>query len=126
MLGRYHMKRGKRAPDDPLPEGSRQGTRKHTEHPLRPEAEAVTTYLAAPSNAAWEAFAERYRSVVGERFPRNRAPFDAIAQAARDTDVWFGCSCPTKSNPDLRKCHTFLALEFFAERYPDLEIRWPV
>ena len=47
MLGRYQIVRGKRSPDDPLPEGSRQDTRKHTRHVLRPNSEQVVAYLAA-------------------------------------------------------------------------------
>jgi hypothetical protein len=53
------------------------------------------------------------------------SPFEAIAEIATREDVWIGCSCPTKRNPDVRRCHTFLALEFRAERLPDLEVVWP-
>ena len=126
MLGRYQMKRGRRAPDDPLPTGERQDTRRHTRHPLRPEAAAVDRYLDAPSDAAWETFSAEYRRVLGERFERDSEPFDRFAELAREGDVWLGCSCPTARNPDVRRCHTFLALGFMEERYTDLVIRWPV
>jgi hypothetical protein len=40
-------------------------------------------------------------------------------------DVWLGCNCPTAKNPDVRRCHTVLALQFMKERYPALEVRIP-
>lgn len=48
-------------------------------------------------------------------------PFDGLA---RRPDVYLGCSCPTKTNPDVRRCHTWLALEFIRERCPDLDVRF--
>lgn len=123
MLSRYQMRRGARAAD--LPEGVRQDTRKHTRHVLRPTDAIVKAYLAKPSDAAWAKFAERYRALLEQRFAEDRAPFDELARLARETDVWLGCSCPTKANPSVRHCHTWLALEFMRERYPDLEVRMP-
>ena len=49
-------------------------------------------------------------------------PFDGLA---RRPDVYLGCSCPTKTNPDVRRCHTWLALEFIRERCPELDVRFP-
>lgn len=121
-LGRYRIVRGKRPADDPLPEGLRQDTRKHTRHCCRPEAEQVAAYLAAPGDAAWGAFAAGYRALLEARFAEDPTPFRAIARAARDEAVWLGCNCPTRKNPDVRRCHTALALSFFAARFPDLEI----
>lgn len=97
----------------------------HTRHVLRPEAARVKDYLAAPGDAAWTRFARAYRATLAERFASDRGAFDAIAALAREGDVYLGCSCPTKRNPSVRRCHTWLALEFFRARYPDLEVRMP-
>jgi hypothetical protein len=123
MLSRYQMARG--APASKLPKGVRQDARKHTRHVLRPEASMVKEYLAAPSEAAWARFAEGYRALIDARFHEDRAPFDALAELAREQDVFLGCSCPTKANPDVRRCHTWLALEWMRARYPDLDVRMP-
>ncbi|MCA8956008.1 MAG: hypothetical protein KDC87_08035 [Planctomycetes bacterium] len=125
MLGRYRIVRGKRPPGDPLPVGTRQDTRKHTRHILRPDAAAVAAYLAAPSERAWQQFADDYRQTLARRYAGDRAPFDAIADQARTDDVWLGCNCPTDKNPRVDHCHTYLALQFFAARYPALEVRMP-
>lgn len=123
VLSRYQMRRGARA--DELPKGIRQDTRKHTKHVLRPTAAIVKAYLAKPTDAAWAKFAAQYRAILEERFAADRAPFDELARLARENDVFLGCSCPTKANPDVRHCHTWLALEFMRERYPDLDVRMP-
>lgn len=125
MLGRYRIVRGKRPDGDPLPAGTRQDTRKHTSHVLRPDADKVTAYLAAPSESAWRSFAREYRRTLDARWRTERRRFDEIADLARSTDLWLGCSCPTAKNPDVRRCHTFLALEYLGDRYPDLQISWP-
>jgi len=125
MLGRYRMVRGARPPDDPLPEGSRQDTRKHTRHVLRPDAERVRAFLERPGEAAWTEFAAAYRTLLSDRFAADPRPFAAIAALASSGDVWLGCSCPTAKNPDVRRCHTVLALEFFAAHYPDLTVVLP-
>lgn len=122
VLGRYQMKRG--VPAAALPAGTRVDTRVHTRHPLRPPSKrAVEELLADP--AAWDAFAAAYRAAVARRFAAQRAPFDALAEAARAGDVWLGCSCPTAKNPDLRHCHTWLALAFMRATYRDLEVVFP-
>ncbi len=123
MLSRYQMARG--VPASKLPKGVRQDTRKHTHHVLRPDDAMVKEYLAAPNDAAWERFAKRYRALVAARFREDRAPFDALAELAREEDVYLGCSCPTKANPSVRRCHTWLALELMKEHYPDLDVRMP-
>ena len=125
MLGRYRIVRGVRPADDPLPSGVRQDTRKHTRHVLRPDAEAVERYLARPDDEAWERFAADYRATLEARMRAQGLNFDVVADLAREGDLWLGCSCPTAANPDVRRCHTFLALEFMAERYPDLQVVWP-
>lgn len=125
MLGRYRIVRGKRPPGEPLPAGLRQDTRKHTGHVLRPDADAVARYLADPGDAGWEAFSRGYRALLEERSRAEPERFQAIADAALTGDLWLGCSCPTAKNPDVRRCHTSLALGFLAERFPELEVHWP-
>src|SRR5690606_27878911 len=95
-------------------------------HVLRPDAEMVRQYLAAPSDSAWERFALAYRELLARRFADDREPFDALAELARVNDVYLGCSCPTRQNPDVARCHTTLALEFMREHYPALDVRMPV
>ena len=121
MLARYQMKRG--APASELPTGVRQDTRKHTRHILRPEREDVAAVLAG--TLSWDAFAERYRATVRKRLDSDPTAFDSLAERARAEHIFLGCSCPTKKVPDVRRCHTWLALELMAERYPDLEVRFP-
>ena len=123
MLARYSMVRG--APASALPRGIRQDTRKHTHHVLRPTPEMVSAYLAAPSEAAWRELSAAYRALLEARFAADRAPFDTLAALAREHDVFLGCSCPTKANPDVRHCHTWLALLFMKRRYRDLDVRMP-
>ena len=127
MLGRYSIVRGRRIEDYPrrLRSAKREDTRKHTRHVLRPDAERVVAYLEAPGDEAWEVFAEAYRSLLAARYGEDPRPFDALAGRARQGDVYIGCSCPTAANPDPRRCHTTLALQFMHERYPDLEVEIP-
>jgi hypothetical protein len=123
MLARFQMKRG--APAKSLPRGRRMDTRKHTRHVLRPPAPAVRAFLAHPGDAAWTKFRATYVKTLADRFKRDRAPFDDLAALARTEDVYLGCNCPTTKNPDVTRCHTYLALEFMHEHYPDLEIVMP-
>jgi uncharacterized protein YeaO (DUF488 family) len=123
MLARYQIARG--VPASALPEGVRQDTRKHTHHVLRPTEAMVEAFLAAPTDAAWRRFAKQYRALLEQRFAEDRGPFDEIAALASKTNVYLGCSCPTKRNPNVLHCHTTLALEFFHEQYPELDVRRP-
>ena len=125
MLARYTMYRGRRPPDDPLPDGRRQDIRAHTSHCLRAEKEAVRTYLDAPGEAAWKKLRTAYERSVQARFREDRRPFDELAEAAGREDVYVGCSCPTKKNPSVARCHTVLALRFMKSHYPDLDVRFP-
>lgn len=115
------MVRGKRA--DALPDGERCDTRRHTRHVLRPTRELVDTYLANPTDGAWLTFRSAYLELLATRFAGDRTPFDDLAERARDHDVYLGCSCPSKANPTAGHCHTYPALEFMRQHYPDLEIR---
>lgn len=124
MLGRYSMVRGVRSED--LPQGIRQDTRKHTRHVLRPEAKMVERVLShASEEEAWATFERQYHQLLEKRFASDREPFDTLAELARHNDVYLGCSCPTAKNPDVRRCHTSLALEFMHEHYPDLRVKIP-
>lgn len=123
MLTRYQIVRG--VPASKLPKGVRQDTRKHTKHVLHPKKEWVAAYLANPSEATWKKFSGLYRKELERRFREDRAAFDEIAELAKETDVYLGCNCPTKKYPDVRHCHTWVALEFFKEKYPDLDVRMP-
>ena len=125
MLARYTMYRGARPAADPLPEGHRQDTRKHTRHVLRPTAELVEAALGSDDPARWAAFAAGYRALLEQRFAAERDAFDQLAALARRQDVFLGCSCPTRKQPEVTRCHTFLALQFMAERYRSLAVRLP-
>ncbi len=127
MLARYSIERGRALADHPkrVREGARQDTRKHTRHVLRPDAARVERYLADPSDAAWRRFSKAYLRELELRFAADREPFDALAELAESRDVYLGCSCPTAKNPDVRRCHTVLALGFMRRRYPALDVRLP-
>jgi hypothetical protein len=125
VLGRYRIVRGKRDPKDPLPDGVRVDTRKHTQHFLRPETATVEALISDPSAANFRRFAREYRTALAERFARDRAPFDALAARAQKTDVFLGCNCPTAWNPDVERCHTVLALRFMRQKYPKLRVELP-
>lgn len=125
MLARYKIYRGKRPVDVPLPGGIRQDTRKHTKHCLRPSEEIVTQYLAEPSPTAWKKFSAQYVRDLDERYEQDPTPFDHLADLASENDVYIGCSCPTAKNPDVKHCHTMLALKFMKEHYPAVEVEFP-
>jgi hypothetical protein len=125
MLARYKMYRGSRPDDDPLPDGIRQDTRKHTRHCLRPATEIVLAYQAAPSAAAWQTFQSAYQGLLETRFDDDRTPFDTLAGQAAAGTVYIGCSCPTAANPNVDHCHTVLALSFMEKHYPELTVVYP-
>jgi hypothetical protein len=125
MLARYRIVRGKRDSDDPLPDGIRQDTRKHTRHVLRPTAELVEGLLVDASPQSYARFARGYQKLLAVRFAAERARFDELAELARREDVYLGCNCPTTRQPDVHRCHTVLALAFLRDRYPDLDVRTP-
>jgi len=124
-LARYTIYRGKRPDGDPLPDGVRQDTRKHTRHVLRPPEKLVFRYLAAPGEAAWRAFERDYLAILEQRFAAEREAFDRLAAQAGAEDVFVGCNCPTKKNPDVNRCHTVIALRFMQRHYPALRVVFP-
>lgn len=125
MIARYQIVRGARPPGDPLPDGIRQDTRKHTRHVLRPEADMVEALLADGSERGFRRFREAYLGLLARRFRSERARFEELAGLARGGDVYLGCNCPTTKQPDVRRCHTYLALGFLRQHYPDLDVRLP-
>lgn len=125
MLARYRIVRGARAPGDPLPEGVRQDTRKHTAHLLRPTEALVAGLLQDDSEASYARFSRSYRELLEQRYDAERTRFDELAALARRSDVYLGCNCPTRRQPDVRRCHTVIALRFLRERYPDLHVIEP-
>jgi len=125
MLARYKIHRGKLPQGVRLPDGVRQDTRKHTRHCLRPTDEIVTEYLNNPNANSWLKFSAAYLTVIASRYADDAAPFDELAGLASSEDVYIGCSCPTKNNPDVNHCHTVLALKFMSERYPELRVEFP-
>ncbi len=125
MLARYKMYRGKPPADAQRPEGIRQDARKHTRHCLRPCTKVVSEYLANPSATAWEKFESSYLRSLEERWDADPTPFDDLADLATGENVYIGCSCPTAKNPDVKRCHTVLALKFMKDRYPALEVEFP-
>ncbi len=125
MLARYRIVRGARTPDDPLPDGIRQDTRKHTRHVLRPTSPLVLALLEDSSPEAFARFERGYRALLEQRFATERRRFDELIELSRNNDVYLGCNCPTQRQPDVRHCHTVLALTFLREHYPDLDVRFP-
>ncbi len=123
VLARYQIYRGPSPP--PLPKGIRQDTRWRTRHPLRPMKEMVEAYLASPHDAAWRTFRKAYLALLAERLRTDRTPFDELSALARHSDVFIGCSCPTKANPRVDRCHTFPALEFMRRKYRGLRVELP-
>lgn len=106
--------------------GTRVDIRKHTKHVLRPDPKLVEAFLRSPSDERAAArFANAYRRSLQERFAADSSAFEALADAAREGDVYLGCSCPTKRQPDVMRCHTVLALRFFAEHFDDIDVRMP-
>jgi hypothetical protein len=83
----------------------------------------VSAYLAAPSEKAWKTLENDYLKLLEARFARDREPFERLAELATGSDVYLGCSCPTKKNPDVHRCHTVLALRFMQKKYPELTVR---
>jgi len=85
----------------------------------------AAVFASDGSEAAWAQYASEYRALLERRLSETPEKFDLLATMARWHDVFLGCSCPSTKNPDVRRCHTVLALEFMKERYPGLDVRFP-
>ena len=125
MLARYKIYRGSRPRQDPLPDGIRKDTRWRRKHILSPSEELVKEYLADPNEAAWRKFKREYSTLLERRFKEDRSSFVKFAQLAIGQDVFIGCSCPTKTNPDVSHCHTYFALQFMKKKFPELHVVLP-
>jgi len=125
MLSRYTMYRKRPKDAGPLPDAIRKDTRYSTKHILRPTQEIVEAYLDDPTDTSWRGFKRQYQALLKERFRDDRRPFDELAELATSNDVFLGCNCPTKKNPILGRCHTYLALEFMQKKYPSLDVVIP-
>ncbi len=125
MLARYKIYRGKPPAGVQRPAGIRQDVRKHTRHCLRPPTKVVLEYLANPTTEAWKKFESGYLRNLEHRYQADPTPFDELADLATSENVYIGCSCPTVKNPDVKRCHTVLALKFMKERYAALEVAFP-
>ena len=122
MLSRYQISRQ----PGPLPDGIRQDSRwRCKNHPLRSTEATVKRYLAAPDEKAWREFRRAYLAELEKRFRKDRTRFDNLAELGRKQDVFIGCNCPTKSNPRVDRCHTWLALEFMKRKYARLRVVFP-
>ena len=122
MLSRYTIYRRRPRDAEPLPEGIRKDTRYATQHVLRPTKEIVQSYLDNPTDATWRQFRKAFLALLEKRFRVERVPFDELADLAAENDVYLGCSCPTKKNPIVGRCHTYLALEFMQQKFPQLDV----
>lgn len=125
MLARYQIIRGKRPDGHPLPDGRRVDIRKHTRHVLHPNPEHVRAYLARPSLETFRTFARAYEAELERRFASDPRPFHELCEAARTSDVYIGCNCPTRANPHVERCHSLLALAFMKRKYPRLKVVMP-
>lgn len=125
MLARYTMYRRRPKDAGPLPEGIRQDSRWRTKHILRPTQEIVEPYLTDSTDEGWESFRSAYLALLEERYQTEPTAFAKLAKLATENAVYIGCSCPTKKNPDVYRCHTVLALEFMQQKFPDLEVVFP-
>ncbi|MBI4603154.1 MAG: hypothetical protein HY721_14440 [Planctomycetes bacterium] len=124
MLRRYQIPPmyGRFPPDHPALNGIRQKTTFKTQHCLRPTKDLVDEYLAHVTEAAWRKYERLYFRILEARFLESREPFDKLAAVAGVKDLFLGCYCPTETNPDPDHCHTFLAVRFMKEKYPELEV----
>lgn len=85
----------------------------------------VDAYLTDPNETSFSAFQAAYLELLNRRWQDNRSEFDHLANLAREQAVFLGCSCPTKKNSDVSHCHTWMALQFMAQQFPDLEVIFP-
>ena len=81
--------------------------------------------MADLSGQAFDGFESSYRFILEERFETDSRAYVDLAAKAIEGDVYLGCNCPTGINLEVRRCHTWLALEFMAARFPNLDVRFP-
>ena len=125
MISRYKIYRGKRPAQDPLPDGIRQDTRKHTSHVLAPETKMVFRALADSTAAGWARFEKAYVELLESRYKSNRDAFAELVKLSESNDVYIGCNCPTQAQPDVMRCHTVVALRFLRKKFRGLDVRLP-
>ncbi len=125
MLARYKIPRGVESKKYKLPRGIRQGTRYYENHCFSPTEPMVDDYLESPSDKAWKTFGRKYSALLERRFKKDPKPFEDLRVLATGEDVFLGCSCPTKKNPDVNRCHTVLALRFMKGKFPRLRVVFP-
>jgi len=97
-------------PHVPLPNGIIHRATKNTNHCLAPTDEIVQKYLMNPTQENWSIYETKYFDLLELRFKNRRKEFDELAKLATENDVYIGCFCPTKKNPDVYRCHTVLAI----------------
>jgi len=114
-----------RSSHDPLPQGIRISTLHKTEHCFAQTKEIVQVYLEKPTSENWDIYVKKYIALLEHRFIERRKEFEEIADLAMNNNVFIGCYCPTKKNPDVYRCHTVLALKFMKDKYPDLIVKLP-
>jgi len=85
----------------------------------------VKRYLSSPTDRAWARFETEYVAALQERHQKDPRPFEDLARMAKQEDVSIGCTCPTKTNPRVDRCHTVLALRFMKQMYPRLRVVIP-
>ncbi len=76
---------------------------------LSPSAELVKAAQRAGSEAAWRAFARRYRAEMGKPGPGHL--LDLLAALSKVTDLSVGCYCE-----DERRCHRSVLRDLLVER----------
>jgi len=125
MLSRYTIYRRRPKDAPPLPDGIRQDSRWRTRHILRPTQEMVDDYLANPNDEAWLRFKDEYLELLKTRQLEEPERFVELASLSSGNSVFIGCSCPTAKQPMIERCHTWLALEFIRQNYPEAKVRFP-
>ncbi|MDM4018201.1 DUF488 family protein, N3 subclade [Roseiconus lacunae] len=125
MLSRYTIYRRRPVGAPPLPDGIRKDTRWRTRHVLRPTKQIVEVYLEDPTDEAWQVFHDAYFTLLAERLATSTELFDELASLCNEADVYLGCSCPTKQQPRVDRCHTWLALEFMKQNFPGIAVEFP-
>jgi len=91
---------------------------------LRPDEEIVEEFLKDTS-VGWSKFRTAYLKILNDRFKESPEQFQKLADLAMTQDLFLGCNCPTARNPDVKHCHTWLALEFMKSKFKSLPVVFP-